>query len=175
MKISDVITIANNTHWTKINNFFVEIFPKSDKFAKKCQWKGTPEFMNKLNTALISCTTPQYVNSNVEAYTGYQWRYTMGRDEIYRFSMTFRDFNQMELYETFRAMYTRGRSEYFDTISLIVIIWLDSDHDVSQSPIFESDGVIIESVSELNFNHNTENQIAEFTVNFKTDVVSSLR
>ena len=170
MKLNDAINIAQSTHWTKINNFYIEIYINNESFAKKCKWKATPEFRDKLNTALISCTTPTYTNAQVEAYTAYQWRFAQGHDEAYKFTLTFRDFNQMELYNTFRALYTRGREEYFDTISMSVLLWLDEDHDVAAVPVFYTNSAIIESISTLNFSHNTKNQIAEFSVELRCDV-----
>ena len=171
MKLNDVINIAHNTKWTKINNFFINIHVPNPDFSKKAQWNDTTEFQDKLNTALISCTTPQYTNANVESYVSYEWRYHQGRDEAYRFEMTFRDFNQMELYNRFRGLYTRAKQEYFDTFRMNILVFLDEDHDVSQVPVFYTDSAMIESLSSLQFSHNTKNQIAEFTVAFRCNTI----
>ena len=171
MKLNDVINIAQRTRWTKINNFFVNILVPDEKFSKKAQWNDSSEFQDKLNASLISCTTPQYSNANVESYVSYEWRYHQGRDEAYRFTMTFRDFNQMELYSRFRGLYTRAKEEYFDTFKMNILIWLDEDFDVPRIPIFYTDSAIIESLSSLQFSHNTQNQIAEFTVAFRCNTI----
>jgi len=173
MKLSNAIAIAERTKWTKINNFYVEIHVPNEKFAKKAKWNSTTEFQDKLNTALISCSTPQYVNAQVESYVAYEWRYHQGRDEVYRFEMTFRDFNQMELYNRFRGLYTRAKQEYFNTFKMSILIYVDKDHGLDAWPVFFTDSAIIESISQLQFNHNTKNQIYEFTVAFRCNTIQT--
>jgi len=172
LKISDAVNIIQNKKWTKINNYSIYIMfdaPTNggtgpQDFAKMCGWYDIEP--DDLNSSLISLTTPNYANANVMQYVSYEWRFHQGRDEIYRFSMTFRDYDQMKLYNTFRTLYIKGKEQYYDKIKMNVMILLDEDIGVYTMPVFQTTTAIIESVSQLQFSHNTENQIAEFTVNF---------
>lgn len=172
MLLNDVVKNVQNKYWTKINNFFIDIMfepginnaPGPINFSKMCGWD---EITNEdLNTSLISVTTPQYQNALVNQYVSYEWRYHLGRDELYRFSMTFRDYDQMRLYNTFRTTYIKSRAQYFDKIKMSIKVYLDDDIGVDAIPVFQTSEAIIENVSQLQFSHNTENQIAEFSVNF---------
>ena len=172
MKISNAINIIQNKKWTKINNYYIDIAFDTpidggkgpQDFAKMCGWYDLTPY--DINTSLISVTTPNYANANVMQYVSYEWRFHQGRDEIYRFSMTFRDYNQMKLYNTFRTLYIKGKEQYYDKIKMNIKVNLAEDYGVYAMPIFQTTTAIIESVSQLQFSHNTENQIAEFTINF---------
>lgn len=171
MQISDMVSLVQTKQWTKINNFSVDLdFVNAgaavgpEQFAKMCGWKEiTPD---DINSALISVNTPQYQNALVNQYVSYEWRFHQGRDELYRFSMTFRDYNQMKLYTTFKTLYIKAKDQYYDKIKMNVKIIMDEDFGGEEKPVFQTSTAIIESVSQLQFAHTTENQIAEFTVNF---------
>ena len=189
MLLNDVINIVQNKNWTRINNFFIDIFfepgTKSTiknegqsvkansygpiDFARMCGWNQISK--DDLNAALIGVTTPEYQNALINEYVSYEWRYHQGRDQLYRFTMIFRDFDQMTLYNTFRTLYTKSKEQYFDKIKMNIKVYLDSDFGVESMPIFQTSEAIIESMSQLQFSNNTENQIAEFSINFVCNTV----
>jgi len=169
--LNDVISTVQSKYWTKINNFYINIMfepgidgPGPIDFANMCGWKDIKN--DDLNTSLISVTTTPYQNALVSQYVSYEWRFHEGRDQLYRFSMTFRDYDQMKLYNTFRTLYIKARGQYFDKIKMNIKIYMDNDFGVKAQPIFQTTTAIIENLSQLQFSHNTENQIAEFTINF---------
>ena len=172
MKLSNIIETVKSTHWTQINNFYINIqfVPNGNnsgpiKFSKMCGWDSIT--MEELNASLISVNTPQFQNALVSQYVQYEWRFAQGRDQLYRFSMTFRDFDQMKLYDIFKTLYLKGKQQYYDNIKMNIQIIADKDIGIANAmPIYQTSTAIIESVSQLQFSHNTENQIAEFSVNF---------
>lgn len=171
MQLSEIINVVQNKNWTKINNFFVNIQfnpgvngPGPLDFSKLCGWDTITN--DDLNSALISVSTPQFQNALISQYVSFEWRFHQGRDELYRFSMTFRDYDQMKLYNIFKTLYIKGKEQYYTNIKMNIEIMLDEDFNVEQIPIYQTNTAIIESVSQLQFSHNTENQVAEFTVNF---------
>ena len=164
MLISEMVGHVVNTRWTKINNFSVTIDFENEAFKKICGWTDVrPEDIDK---ALIDCTTPQYTNQNINQYVLYEYRYHQGRDEIYRFTMTFRDYDQMKIFNLFRTAYIKSKDQYFDKIKMKIVVYMDDDLGVKKMPIFQTTTAIIENISQLSFSNNTENQIAEFSVSF---------
>jgi hypothetical protein len=175
LKISEAVNIIQNKKWTKINNFHVDITfdGKADNekygpvdFAKLCGWTSNTITPDDINAALISVNTTQYQNQTVNQYVSYEWRFHQGRDDLYRFSMTFRDYDQMKLYNLFRTLYIKGKDQYFNKIKMNIKVNLADDYGVKEVPIFQTTTAIIENISQLQFSHNTENQVAEFSVNF---------
>jgi uncharacterized membrane protein len=175
LKISDAINIIQDKKWTKINNFnvtinFDEAEPGEDHgpidFARMCGWTSNNITNDDVNASLISVTTPQYQNQTINQYVSYEWRFHQGRDDLYRFSMTFRDYDQMKLYNLFRKLYIKGKGQYYNKIKMNIKVNLAEDYGVREIPVFQTSTAIIENVSQLQFSHNTENQVAEFAVNF---------
>lgn len=154
------------TKWSYVNSFTVDIdfSPITKRFIN---W--TTQDSRDVNLNIISIDTPQFTNSAIEVYVGDRWRTHVGRDELYRFSMTFRDRDQMDLYKKFVSAYLMQKTSYFDDAKMKITLWKDADYkDEKNKILYEFQDVIIESVSQIQFNTTTENQIAEFSVNFKT-------
>jgi hypothetical protein len=169
LKLNDVITKVQNTKWTKINNFGINMSPTDVGFAGIIKWKiNDTTFNDMLNIALISVDTPAYTNQEVAEYIGNSWRYHVGRDELFRFTLTFRDYNQMELYRTFITTYNKQKGQYFNRICFNLEIFLDEDKGTNnRKKLFTTQFAVLETVSQLQFSHNTDNQIAEFSAGFK--------
>jgi len=172
LTLNDMISNIQNKQWTKINNFFIEIHFQpgangsqgSKYFAENIvKWNISNV---DLNAALKSITTTEYTNAQINKYVSYEWRYHMGRDQLYRFNMIFRDYDQMHIYNTIRMYYFKAREQYFDNIKMTIKVFNAETFNSSAVPIFQTESAIIESVSHLDFSHDTENQIAEFSVNF---------
>lgn len=165
MKLKDGITKAYETHWSMINTFTVNFnFGKNTNMTSLLKTK----FDDSLNLHIVSITTPDFQNSPIETFIGNRWRIHNGRDELYKFSMTFRDKDQMRIYKSFYNLYRETKEQYFDNCSFNVTLYKDADYyNESDKKFMELNGTIIESVSQLQFSNETQNQIAEFTVNFK--------
>lgn len=164
MTLGDVVNKIITKRWTKINNFSISLNLPGGGFRNSCKWDITDD---DLNLSLKSIDTPQYSNNPIEYFTGNEWRFNNGRDDMFRFTMTFRDYDQMKLYSSFVNMYNKAKDNYFDNIKLDITIYIESDVGVSKTLLLTASDSIIESISQIQFDHTTENQIAEFTVNFK--------
>lgn len=165
MKLKDGITKAYETHWSMINTFTV-----SFNFGRNLNMQSLlkTKFDDSLNLHIVSLTTPDFQNTPIETFIGNRWRIQNGRDELYKFSITFRDKDQMRIYKSFHNLYKETKEQYFDNCSFSVIIYKDADYyNENDRKFMELNGTIIESVSQLQFSNDTQNQIAEFTVNFK--------
>lgn len=165
MKLKDGITKAYETHWSMINTFTVEFqFGKNLNMKKLLKTK----LDDTINLHIVSLTTPDFQNTPIETFIGNKWRVQNGRDELYKFSITFRDKDQMRIYKSFFNLYKETKEQYFDNCCFSVIIYKDADYyNESNRKFMELNGSIVESVSQLQFSNDTQNQIAEFTVNFK--------
>jgi hypothetical protein len=197
-KISELQTImshAYNKDWDLINAFTVLFLGKGveqttevkgvkqttevkgdKKTGSGDKLSNITKFNEAIASSIISLDTPQFNSQNIESFMGGRWYINNGRDEVYRFSMTFRDFNNLSLYRIFTKMYFRQRYEYFDSVAFSVIIGKSqalnafggTKDTVIDSDIFKFEETIIDSISQVQFSNNTEAQIAEFTVQFKS-------
>ena len=167
MRFANAITEALDTKWSYINTFDVSFnIPEPLQFASG--WDNSKDGRN-INLHVVSIDTPQFTNSPIEVFVANRWVIQNGRDELYRFSITFRDRDQMDLYRKFVKMYQVTKELYFDDAKMTVTLSKDADWATeADKRLFHFDETIIESVSQIQFSNTTENQIAEFTVNFKT-------
>lgn len=169
MKLNDVINKVQNINWTKINNFSIILMPNDLQFSSLINWDRGSEFNDTLNTALVSIETPAYTAAEVSTFVGNTWRYHQGRDELFKFQLTFRDYNQMALYTLFRNAYEKSKDQYADRVKFQLKIFSDADKNVQQKNILEIDDAILINVSQVQFSHKTENEIAEFNVQFMSN------
>lgn len=168
MKVSDGIKQAYQRQWSMINSFTV-------------QFNFTPAlisqvgvFTDDINLNIKSLNTPDFVNDPIESFIANKWFIHNGKDQLYRFSMTFIDQNQMSLYRNFLKIYDMTKTNYFDDVAMSIIVSKDADwFNESDSTLMELSGVLVEGVSNLAFDNETENQIAEFTVSFKATTVNT--
>jgi len=168
MLLSEVVDKVYKRSWSLISNFSLELYPKNNQFASLIGWGSAQKTNEDLNVSLISIDTPEYTNQSIEDFSGNMWRYNNGRDELFRFSITFRDFNQMELYHKFINAYNLSKDNYFDKVVFNVNVFTDPDNGApNQRLLFGTQSALIEGVSQLQLNYSTKNQIAEFTVRFK--------
>ncbi len=165
MDFSKAISKAYETKWSYINTFTVHMYFEP-KIAEFIGWSQSDE--TDINLNIISINTPQLTNSPVEMYVGDRWKIHNGRDELYKFSITFRDQNQLDLYKKFTKAYFYQKTHYFDDIKMTISLYKDADYvDEVSSKIYSFEETMIDSISQIDFNNTTEAQIAEFTVEFK--------
>lgn len=162
LKLTDAIQLAYQRQWSMINTFTVQLI-MTDKLTAK-----VGAFGDDINLNIISLQTPDFTNDPIEVFVANQWVIGNGKDSLYRFSITFRDHDQMSLYRKFLKIYNMTKDNYFSDMQMQVIVdkdgdWLNED----SRRLFEFNGTLIEGVSNLSFSNDTENQIAEFTVSFK--------
>lgn len=162
MKLADAVTLAYQRQWSMINTFSVEIHmpPKLEI--------EVGQITKDHNINIVSVQTPDFTNDPIETFIANKWFIQNGKDTLYRFSITFRDYNQMYLYSKFMQIYNLTKENYFDDVALTIILYKDSDWlNEYDRPFMVFYGTLVEGVSNLSFSNDTEAQIAEFTVNFK--------
>lgn len=126
-----------------------------------------------INLCIKSITTPDITYSGIEEYIANKWFIHQGRQELYRMSITFRDMDQMKLYREFHRLYASQRVSYFDDVCMEIKIYKDADwHNENNVPFMTFNGTLIESISNISFNNENENEIVEFTVNFKSNAMT---
>ena len=161
-KLADAINDAYNRRWAMINTFTVEIHLPWYLRGK------VGSFDEDINLNIVSVTTPDFTNDPIEVFVANRWVIQNGKDALYRFTITFRDHNQMSLYKKFMRIYNLTKENYFDDIKMNIVINKDPDWaNESDKKIMHFWGVLVEGVSNLAFSNDTENQIAEFTVSLK--------
>lgn len=163
LKLSDGISQAYNRQWSMINTFTVQI--NLTEFLIN----NVGAITDDINLNIISLNTPDFVNDPIESFIANKWHIHNGRDQLYRFSITFRDQKQLELYRKFLKIYELSKYNYTDDVSFSVRISKDADWaDEQEIVLMDLNGTMVEGVSNLAFSNDTENQIAEFTINFKS-------
>ena len=139
-----------------------------------------PKDNERLSLHLKSLTLPQISSNELNSWVGNRWQRANGQQQQYTFDMTFRDSNQLEFYRLFSAQYREQQYRYFDDYAFNVFVSKDSDYgdqyhnDTTgygnrswrSMPLISLKRCAIQSISALNFSNDTENQIAEFTVQF---------
>jgi len=156
---------AYSTNWSYINTFGVHfMFGKHQSIQSI--WSGIEP--RDMNLYIRNINTPQFTNSPIEGYIGDQYKIHNGRNEMYRFTVGFRDFDQLNLYKRFVMNYNYQRTLYFDECKLTVLLSKDADYtNESPSNLVVYENCLIESVSQIQFSNETEAQVVEFDVEFK--------
>lgn len=166
MDLASGIQIAYQRKWAMINTFTVQfILPEKLK-----QLLPNTVFLeqDELNVSISSFTTPDFTNDPIESYIANKWVIQNGRDSLYRFSITFKDYDQFLLYRSFMKIYNLTKDNYFDDVAMSLNIFKDADwYSEFDILLFEFRGTLIEGISNLSFSNDTENQIGEFTASFK--------
>lgn len=164
MKLSNIVKEAYNRNWSLANTFTVQ-FVQDGRM-----WMTAPKIENEnINLNLISITTPDFTNDPIESWVANHWRIHNGADQLYRFSMTFKDQDQMLLYRTFYRCYRYTRENYFDDAKMTIHLIKDGDwHHESDIGMLSFPETIIEGLSNLDFSNENDDEIAQFTVNFKS-------
>lgn len=156
--LHSIMVDVHKKNWDLVNVFSVQFLGKGITDAGI----NDNAFNDAIASSIISVDTPQFNSQNIESFMGGRWYINNGRDEVYRFSMTFRDFNDLSLYRSFTKMYLRQRHYFFNDVEFSVTI------SGGSAEIYKFEETIIDSLSQIQFNNNTESQITEFTVQFKT-------
>ena len=161
-KLSDAIIDAYQRNWSMVNTFTVEIH------TPKYLTNMGINFNESINLNIKTISTPDFTNNPIEAFIANRWIIQNGADSRYTFNITFQDQDQMTLYKKFMKLYILTKENYFDDVALTIIVNKDADWNAEDDKQFiVLSGSLIESISNVQFSNDTENQIAEFTVNFK--------
>lgn len=166
MKLSEAIHNIHQINWSMNNTFEVEITNIPDAILKIFNENGFD--IRNINLNVVSVTTPVFSNNPIEVIVANRWRIQNGMDNLYEFSITFRDQDQMNLYKIFHKIYYMTRENYFDNISMTFNITKNGDWaGETDKQFFQYQKTIVSSVGNINISNISESQIAEFDVTFK--------
>lgn len=170
MKLHEAVREAYKKKWSYINNFEVYL-----------NWAGgsisgsTPasiagfDSSKDISLNVKSISTPQFTNDAIEFYQCGAWRIQSGRPNLYTFSITFLDEDQLKLYRQFVVMYIAQQAMYFDDAKFTVTITKGADYlNEADKPLFDFADCLISAIGPVNFSNETEAQIAEFEVEIKS-------
>ncbi len=155
--------------WDFVSNFAIEIVTSSS---------GTPILdVNDLNISVVSASMPSFACNPIEFFSAGQWVIANGRDEVLTCSITLRDYNYMENYKTFLTWYATTKESYPADVYMRINFYKRRDtfqnggEDLSLIMSFNE--CLLSTISEVQFNNSTENQLVEFTIGFK--VISPIK
>ena len=157
---SSSINAIYEKQWDFISNFKIQILhtKTGDNLIEP----------KDLNISISEINLPGYTCSPVEFFAGGEWRIANGRDEILTCSVTFRSYGDMENYKKLVKFYASTKEAYpMDNFCKISFFKLNEAPYTNESEIISFDRCLITGVSQVQFNHSTENQILEFSIDFK--------
>lgn len=167
MLMSDVVDKVHDVKWSFNNSFSLAIT------APRFQI-GNPSFTfdENINLNVVSIQTPDISSDPVDVFVNSRWYTQIGRNALYRFSITFRDQDQLSLYKKFLQIYFTQKNNYPEDVGLGIVIYKDADWMGQTSKFaFSYETCLIEGISNVDLNNESETQIAQFTVSFKCDDV----
>lgn len=159
MKIDDIVSKAYSTNWVLSDEFVVSIDPTKDNGISQEEW----------NMAVVSMTSPELSAQEGDIVLGGARRVTSRIQDVFRFTITFRDFDQNKLRSYFETKFALQQKLYPEDIETEITV-RHFTNDVG-SPIFNTKALIT-NISGANFN-NSESSIQEFTVSFSSGWISS--
>lgn len=139
--------------WTQNNTFKVEFL-------------GGP--LVGLDHCVKSVAMPDFTRQAVEEYNNGTWQFTHGRQEIYQVAITFWDNEQDNVYDIALAWWNSSHLGYTDDFKFNFTVKKASrSNRTSEKGGVMFKDVIIDSISGLQWDNSSQNQLLEFTINFK--------
>lgn len=163
MNLHDGILKAYETKWSFSNNFTVLFV-----FNSEITYSVSNLDQNELNLNIISFTSPQFVNTPQDIWIGNKWKTFNTRDQIYRFTIKFRDCDNLKIYRSFLELYLESKEQFFNTVKFNVYVYKNADHvDDEDKLLYNFSEVLVEQISDISFSNEDQNKIVEFDVTFK--------
>lgn len=164
LKLHDAVVAAHSRQWSMSNTFTVQI----SLGEALVDFLGS-NFDDSINLNIIGIVTPDFTNAGIAAHVANTWKIHNTRDEVYSYTITFRDDGQMNLYRKFLKIYEFGKVNFFSDASFSVRLLKDADWaNEEDKPLFDFDSSLVTGISNLDFSNEQDSAIAQFTVNFKT-------
>lgn len=166
MDLYNAIPEIYKRKWSFINTFSVQI-NFSQKIDEIIGW--SKKIGNDAIINVKDVTTPQLSASPIESYVCDEWKMAEGRIELPSFNIVFKDQDQMMLYTMFATAFVAQQKMYFNDYKCTVTIFKDADYyGEKQKKFIELRDCKISAISSLSISQETEAQIAEFSVDFKS-------
>jgi hypothetical protein len=162
MSIDRIMTNIQKANWIWTDDFKFFFFNRQIPLA------GFEFYGDDIwDMCTINIDTAQLSSSPTDVVLAGKHRYWVPLQGTISITATFRDYEGMKLKEYFTKIWYAQQKEYFDDIKSTVKIFGAWDNI-----LFESDHILIDSVSQTQFDNNNT-QIAEFSVVFSTGVYST--
>lgn len=147
-----------NTKWANVNDFDVEIHSGNKNSEKK---DTTEKAWKNLNFYIASVNTPDITQSPIDTYYGNEWALEAGREEIQRVTITFRDFDEFQIYKNVREWLVLTKDWYTDDKQLKISVKQNGQS------VYEATECYLESISNISFSRENAAQIGIFSATFK--------
>lgn len=159
---------AHSAKWSMINNFTIQM-SLGGKLLAAASVNSELFAVDKFNIVCKGMDLPQLSYSPVETYQGDQYKMTLGKQEAYRWNMSFRDRDQLIYWRSFCKLWQAEKFMYPEDIGITISVFKDPDYyKEGDLKVSEYRLCQIESVSNVQYSQDTEAQIAEFTVQMKS-------
>jgi len=153
--MAGVIDKLKNKTWIQNNTFSVTFFDGPLAGLEHC---------------IKSVQMPDFTRSAVEEYNNGTWQFAPGRQEMYQIAMTFIDNEEDIVYAKALEHWTNNNLKYREEQEMKFMVnpgtRKDRSDDSGSGVKFIE--VMIDSISGLQWDNSSQNQIVEFTINFKS-------
>jgi len=161
ISLPNAINAILTTKWSKINDFLVYlVFPSGTKLKQ-----NTSDAL--LNYSLKSITLPALTQQSLDVYTGGAWMIASGRPDFARVELTFRDFNDFQLYRGFVEIFEKTLGNFKDECYIQLSLSIGDGENAKSKKLSHFNDLLIENVSQISFDNTTEDQIGEFSVTLR--------
>lgn len=134
---------------------------------------GLPD-ADTLTSACTSIQLPDINSAPIEEYIAEEWRFAIGRLENYLISLTFRDYDNFDLYKKWAYGIQKFLREYPDSQKLNLEIQTSSNFGVDDFvPMANFNDCILITVSGPTLDHSAIASVGEFTVTLKASYVQT--
>jgi hypothetical protein len=159
--------VAKTLKWQDPSKFSVHIYPKGSESVSHL--KVEPE---KVTAAITNIQLAEINTDPVDEWVGEEWRFSTGRLDFYTVTLTFKDYENFELYR----MWTRAIQDfarvYPDDQKFDIMVQTATDYDITSFiPTVLFMDCILVTVSGPTLDNAANASIAEFTVTAKSSYV----
>ena len=167
MNLNQAVLKQYDTHWSLTNTFYVRITPSAEMQEKGIDFKAEDDLF------IVQASLPSLTNNAIESWTFRRFRLGNGADQAYRFSITFKDHNFLQLWKMFQKQYRYTRSSYPQKCWFSIDFMKESDDpSIKQAEkIISFKNCLIESLGNIDFSNDKTPEIVSFTVNFKSSLL----
>jgi len=127
-----------------------------------------------LSSACQSIQVADITQTPIQEFIGEQWRFASGRLENYQIGITFKDYNNFELYRKFADGIQDFSRMYPDDQNINLEIYTSGTFDVDKfTKIAEFKDCLLIAVSGPTLDNSSVASVAEFTIQLKASYVKT--
>lgn len=165
MELSQAFNKIVNTKWSFANNFKIHFQGEHANMFDFLPNHGELHVINFSLDALMA--------EDLSIFAGGRHLQILGVEEVHSGSFKIRDYNQLSIYKQFIKIWRTQLYKYYDDYKFSIVVIKEPDYpDEREKVILTAKECYIHTVDVLQLDNENENQIFEFTVNFRTPNVS---